>query len=240
MEEPDQLPRHVAIIMDGNGRWARKRGLPRHRGHEEGAAAVREVVEEAARQGLKQLTLYALSAENLSRRPPDEVDFLMDLLKKSLRDEFPSILENRIRFASIGRVHQLRDDVKEELTKVTQGSSGNAGMTLCLALNYGGRSEIADAAKNLADDAVKGKLPVDRIDESVFQSYLYTAGMPDPDMIIRTGGELRMSNFLLWQAYYSELWVTPILWPDFCKEHLHQAFRDYGTRVRRFGGLSTG
>jgi len=240
MEEPDQLPRHVAIIMDGNGRWARKRGLPRHRGHEEGAAAVREVVEEAARQGLKQLTLYALSAENLSRRPPDEVDFLMDLLKKSLRDEFPSILENRIRFASIGRVHQLRDDVKEELTKVTQSSSGNAGMTLCLALNYGGRSEIADAAKKLAADAVKGKLTVDRIDESVFQSYLYTAGMPDPDMIIRTGGELRMSNFLLWQAYYSELWVTPVLWPDFRKEHLQQAFRDYGMRVRKFGGLSTG
>jgi len=239
MEEADQRPRHVAVIMDGNGRWARKRDLPRYRGHEAGARAVREVVEESARQELLQLTLYALSAENLARRPPDEVDFLMDLLKRTLRDEFPSILENNLRFVAIGRTHELREDVQDEIHKVTESSGGNSGMTLCLALNYGGRSEIVDAAKRLAVDAVEGTLSVDQIDQAAFGAYLYTAGMPDPDMIIRTGGEMRMSNFLLWQAYYSELWVTPVLWPDFRKQHLLKAFQDYRMRVRKFGGLTT-
>jgi len=233
MDEADQLPGHVAVIMDGNGRWARKRNLPRYRGHEAGATAVREVVEAAAAQKLSQLTLYALSAENFARRPPEEVSFLMDLLREYLRGELSTILKNNIRFAAIGRIDALREDVREEIARVTQVSRENNGMTLCLALNYGGRHEIADAAKRVASDAARGTLSVERIDEDTFERYLYTAGMPDPDMIIRTAGEMRMSNFLLWQAYYSELW-------DFRKEHLHQAFQDYGMRVRKFGGLATG
>ena len=240
MDEADQLPRHVAVIMDGNGRWARKRNLPRYRGHEAGATAAREVVEAAAAQKLPQLTLYALSAENFARRPPEEVSFLMDLLREYLRGELSTILKNNIRFAAIGRIDALREDVREEIARVTEVSRENNGMTLCLALNYGGRHEIADAAKRLASDAARGTLSVDRIDEDAFERYLYTAGMPDPDMIIRTAGEMRMSNFLLWQAYYSELWITPVLWPDFRKEPLHQAFQDYGMRVRKFGGLATG
>jgi len=240
MGQDDELPRHVAIIMDGNGRWARNRHLPRYKGHEAGAKAVREIVEECARNDLGQLTLYVLSAENFGRRPPDEVSFLMELLKESLRRETPSILNNNIRFAVIGRLEELPGDVVEQVENVIQASASNTGMILCLALNYGSRAEIVDAARKLAADVMSGTVSPEGVDEETFERYLYTVGMPDPDLIIRTAAEMRMSNFLLWQGHYAELWITPALWPDFRKEHLHQAFEEYRKRVRKFGGLVTG
>ncbi len=233
------LPRHIAIIMDGNGRWAQRRGLPRRAGHEAGAKSVREITRECARLGIGQLTLYSFSRENW-RRPPIEVRFLMTLLKRYLVRERREIMQNRIRFAAIGRLEELPKDVQAEIAKLRSVSAGNGGMILCLALNYGGRTEIVDAARSFARDVAAGRTRIDDLTEERFVRYLYDPRMPDPDLIIRTAGEMRLSNFLLWEASYAELYVTPVCWPEFRKDHLHEALRAYGVRQRRFGGIPAG
>lgn len=233
---PDQLPRHVAVIMDGNGRWARERGLERAQGHLRGAGVVREIVEESARLGIGQLTLYCLSSENW-KRPRHELDFLMTLLKQYLLEERREILERNIRFTVIGRREGLPDEVLTEIDENIRVSAANTGLTLCLAINYGGRGEIVDAVRSLAARVARGELAADAIDEEAISGALYTAGMPDPDLMIRTAGEMRVSNFLLWQISYAELWVTEKCWPDFDRGLFHEAMRSYVGRVRRFGGL---
>ncbi|GAN33888.1 MAG: isoprenyl transferase [Candidatus Brocadia sp. AMX2] len=230
------LPSHVAIIMDGNGRWARQRGLVRIRGHKEGIESVREITRECAKRHLKQLTLYAFSQENW-KRPKREVNLLMKLLKEFLVKERKEIEENNIRLTAIGRISGLPEDVQRELAISIEESKDNTGMVLCLALNYGGRSEIVDAAKDIAKSVKDGKMDLNEITEETFKKFLYTGEMTDPDLLIRTGGEMRVSNFLLWEISYTELWVTPICWPDFRKEHLEEAMKDYARRERRFGGL---
>lgn len=230
------LPSHIAIIMDGNGRWARRRGLVRIRGHKEGVESVREITRECAKKHLKQLTLYAFSQENW-KRPKREVNLLMKLLKEFLINERKEIEENNIRLTAIGRTGELPEDVQRELAISIEESKNNTGMVLCLALNYGGRSEIVDAAKMIAKSVKSGKMGLEEITEETFKKFLYTCEMPDPDLLIRTGGEMRVSNFLLWEISYTELWVTPICWPDFRKEHLEEAIKDYARRERRFGGL---
>ncbi len=234
--DPERLPRHVAVIMDGNGRWARRRGLPRIEGHRRGVQSVRSTIEECCRLGLGQLTLYCLSIENW-KRPKLELDFLMALLHKYLLDERAEIMEQNIRFTTIGRRSELPAAVLREMDENVRLSQGNTGMTLCLAINYGGRTELADAARALAEQVRQGTLDPDQIDEATLAGALYTAGMPDPDLLVRTAGELRVSNFLLWQISYAELWVTEACWPDFDKATLHQALRDYAARERKFGGL---
>ena len=233
---PEQLPRHVAIIMDGNGRWAVGRGLPRIMGHRRGIQSVRSVVEEGCRLGLDQLSLFCLSVENW-KRPPRELQFLMRLLRHFLVKERKELMDQNVRLTMIGRRGGLPSDVLRELDRTARLTAGNDGMTLCLAVNYGGRTEIADAARRLAEDVRAGVVVPDQVDESLFASYLSTAGMPDPDLLIRTSGELRISNFLLWQISYAELWVTEILWPDFRGDHLVAACRDFAARERKFGGL---
>jgi undecaprenyl diphosphate synthase len=234
--QAENLPRHVAIIMDGNGRWAQQRGLPRIEGHRRGSASVRAIVEECGRLNLQQLTLYCLSIENW-KRPPEELEFLMLLLEQYLIQERAEIMEQNIRFTSIGRRAGMPPDVLRELDQNVAMSQDNTGLTLCLAINYGGRTEIADAARTLAERAVRGELNAAAITEDTLASALYTAGMPDPDLLIRTAGELRVSNYLLWQISYAELWVTEACWPDFNREHLHAALRDFAKRDRKFGGL---
>jgi undecaprenyl diphosphate synthase len=231
-----RLPRHVAVIMDGNGRWARQRGLPRIEGHRRGVASVRSTIEEGCRLGLGQLTLYCLSTENW-KRPQHEIDFLMALLHEYLLAERAEIMEQNIRFTTIGRREGLPEQVLREIDENSRLSRGNTGMTLCLAINYSGRSEIADAVRAIAADVQAGRLKVDDIDETTVSDALYTAGMPDPDLLIRTAGEMRVSNYLLWQISYAELWVTPKCWPDFDVPTLHEALRDYAGRERTFGGL---
>jgi undecaprenyl diphosphate synthase len=231
------LPRHVAIIMDGNGRWARARGLPRIEGHRRGVQSVRAVIEECCRLGLEQLTLYCLSVENW-KRPKTELDFLMTLLQKYLIDERAEIMEQNIRFTMIGRRKGLPAKVLKELDENIRLSQANSGMTLCLAINYGARTELVDAVRDLAEQVKQGKLNPAAIDETTLGDALYTAGMPDPDLLIRTAGEMRLSNFLLWQISYAELWVTDKCWPDFDAATLHQALRDYAARERRFGGIA--
>lgn len=225
------LPRHIAIIMDGNGRWAAGRGLARIRGHEEGARIVRRTTEECARLGIHWLTLYAFSSENW-KRPPAEVKFLMKLLSRYLIQERPTIMKNDIRFRTVGRIHELPKEVQKEIAKTTSESQRNTGTVLCLALNYGGRDEIVDAACRMAN-AVRGALPGDP--EKNFRELLYDPDMPDVDLLIRTGGEMRMSNFLLWQLSYAELYFTPVFWPDFTEQNLHEAIRAFVSRERRFG-----
>jgi undecaprenyl diphosphate synthase len=222
--------------MDGNGRWARERGLPRNRGHREGVNSVREITRECAKLGIRQLTLYAFSVENW-KRPKNEVDFLMRMLRRFLIAERKEIMENNIRLAAIGRIHELPKEVQKELRKTREMSKNNKGMTLCLALNYGGRSEIADAVAKIAKDASDGALKPGDVNEDLISNYLYTAGMPDPDLLIRTSGEMRVSNFLLWQISYAELYVTPLCWPDFRKPQLMEAIAEYAKRERRFGGI---
>jgi undecaprenyl diphosphate synthase len=234
--QPEQLPRHVAIIMDGNGRWAQARGLPRVLGHRQGIRSVRAVVEEGCRLGLEQLTLYCLSVENW-KRPERELKFLMRLLKHFLVVERDELIEQDVRLTMIGRRDGLPDFVLEEFDRTIEMTADNGGMDLCLAVNYGGRAEIVDAARRLAEDARDGRLDPDRLDESAFESYLSTAGRPDPDLLIRTAGEMRVSNFLLWQISYAELWVTETLWPDFRAGDLHAALADFAGRRRKFGGL---
>jgi undecaprenyl diphosphate synthase len=231
-----RLPRHVAVIMDGNGRWARQRGMPRVEGHLRGADTVRATVEECCRLGVEQLTLYCLSVENW-KRPQNELDFLMTLLHRYLLDERAEIMGQNIRFSVIGRRSGLPDNVLAEIDENVRLSAANTGMTLCLAINYGGRTEIVDAVRALVERVRRGELKPDAIDEDAVSAALYTAGMPDPDLLIRTAGEMRVSNYLLWQISYAELWVTEKCWPDFDRDTLHQALRDFGRRERRFGGL---
>ena len=229
----DRLPRHVAIIMDGNGRWAGQRHLPRVEGHRAGIDAVRDVVETSARLGLEVLTLYAFSIENW-KRPPAEVGTLMLLLKRYLRSELSTLLKNNIRFHVIGRTEALSPDVLEELRDAERKTSTNTGMLFNIALNYGGRSEIVDAARR----AMASGLDPHDLDEQAFAGFLYTAGQPDPDLLIRTSGEMRVSNFLLWQIAYAEIWVTDTLWPDFRCRHLLEGVLAYQKRDRRFGGIA--
>lgn len=236
--DPTKLPRHIAVIMDGNGRWARDRGLERIEGHVRGADTVRRVVAECCRLGIGQLTLYSFSSENW-KRPRQEVDFLMGLLKHYLVAERGEIMKQNIRFRLIGRRADLGPDVVREIEETEQISAANTGLTLALAVNYGSRAEIVDAVRTIARKVRAGELAPDAIDENTISSSLYTAGMPDPDLLIRTAGEMRVSNYLLWQISYAELWVTPIHWPEFTTEVFHSALRDYAARERRFGGLKT-
>ncbi len=231
-----RLPRHVAIIMDGNGRWAKLRHKRRVQGHRAGIAAVRDVVETSARLGLEVLTLYAFSVENW-KRPPTEVATLMGLLKRYLRQELATLLRNNIRFRVIGHPHQLPRDVQEELGRGEERTRGCTGLVFNIALSYSGRAEITDAVRRLVTEAHGNGFDPRSIDEAAIAARLYTAGQPDPDLLIRTSGELRVSNFLLWQIAYAEIWVTDVLWPDFRRRHLLQAVADYQKRERRYGGI---
>jgi undecaprenyl diphosphate synthase len=229
----NRLPAHVAIIMDGNGRWAAQRHLPRVEGHRAGIASVRDVVEASARLGIPVLTLYAFSVENW-KRPAAEVSTLMGLLKRYLRSELKTLLSNNIRFQVIGRKEDLAPDIQSELTESEAKTAANTGMRFNIALNYGGRAEIVDAARKAM---ALGLAPGD-LDEARFGELLYTAGQPDPDLLIRTSGELRISNFLLWQIAYAEIWVTDTFWPDFRCRHLLDAIVDFQKRERRYGGIA--
>ncbi len=232
----ERLPRHIAIIMDGNGRWAQQHGLPRRRGHEEGARSVRAVLEACQDIGVQQLTLYAFSTENW-KRPPSEVDYLMKLLVRYLRGERKELMERGVRLRVIGRQEGLPAPVRAEIARVTELTANNTEGTLCLAINYGARQEIVDAAKALARDAMDGRVDLAQVDERLFGRYLYTADMSDPDLLIRTASEMRVSNFLLWQISYAELYVTPLYWPEFRRAQLFEAVREFARRERRFGGL---
>jgi undecaprenyl diphosphate synthase len=228
----EQLPAHVAIIMDGNGRWAAQRHLPRVEGHRAGIDSVRDVVETSARLGINVLTLYAFSVENW-KRPRTEVNMLMMLLKRYIRLELDTLLRNNIRFHVIGRIEELAPDVQRELETGIRKTEANTGMLFNIALNYGGRAEIVDAARR----AMTSGLDPAELDEAKFSDFLYTAGQPDPDLLIRTSGEMRVSNFLLWQIAYAEIWVTDTLWPDFRRRDLLSAVIDYQKRDRRYGGI---
>jgi undecaprenyl diphosphate synthase len=231
--DPDRLPAHVAIIMDGNGRWAAQRHMPRVEGHRNGITAVREAIETSARLGIEVLTLYAFSVENW-KRPATEVSVLMSLLKRYLRSELNTLLSNNIRFKVIGRKDELADDVRKELDEAEARTASNGGMQFNIALNYGGRAEIVDAARR----AIAEGIAPEALDEERFGRLLYTGGQPDPDLLIRTSGEMRVSNFLLWQIAYAEIWVTDTLWPDFRRQHLLEAIRDFQKRDRRYGGVN--
>ena len=228
----DQLPAHIAIIMDGNGRWAAQRHLPRVEGHRAGSDSVRDVVETSARLGIEVLTLYAFSVENW-KRPRAEINTLMTLLKRYLRLELSTLLKNNIRFQVIGRKDELAEDVQDELDIGIRKTAANTGMLFNIALNYGGRAEIVDAARR----AIAAGVTPELLDERRFSDFLYTAGQPDPDLLIRTSGEMRVSNFLLWQIAYSEIWVSETLWPDFRRRHLLEAVVAYQKRDRRYGGI---
>lgn len=231
------LPRHVAIIMDGNGRWASGRRLPRIEGHRRGVKSVRLIVEECSRLGLEQLTLYCLSSENW-KRPPRELDLLQHLLEQYVIEERSEILRQDLRFSIIGRREGLSASVLTEVEKTIELSRDNRGMRLCLAVNYGSRGEIVDAVRDIASAVREGTIDPESIDEETIASHLYTAGMPDPDLLLRTSGEMRISNYLLWQISYAELWVTEKHWPEFRPADLYDALRDFQSRDRRFGGLS--
>lgn len=236
---PDRRPRHVAIIMDGNGRWAQRRNLPRIEGHRRGVASVRRTVEEAARLHLEQITLYCLSSENW-KRPQSELDFLMHLLEQYMIEERHTIMQQNIVVSVIGRRDGIPAPTLAEMDKTVELSSANHGTRLCLAINYGGRAEMVDAVRRIAEKARLGELNPAELDEQMIASNLYTAGMPDPDLLIRTAGEMRISNFLLWQISYAELWVTQKCWPEFDEQDLHQAIREFAARDRRFGGIKLG
>jgi undecaprenyl diphosphate synthase len=233
----ERWPVHVAVIMDGNGRWAQARGLPRAAGHREGVETVRRIVTESARLGLGALTLYSFSSENW-KRPADEVAALMFLCCEFLRLERPTMLRENIRFRRIGRREGLPPEVLAELDETERATAHATGLTLCLALNYGSRTEIADAARALAQEVAAGTRSLDSIDEQAVASRLYTAGIPDPDLLVRTAGEMRVSNYLLWQISYAELHVTETLWPDFTVADFHHALADFARRDRRFGGVA--
>jgi undecaprenyl diphosphate synthase len=228
----DRLPAHVAVIMDGNGRWAAQRHLPRVEGHRSGIESVRSTVESSARLGIRVLTLYAFSVENW-KRPAAEVSTLMLLLKRYLRLELNTLLRNNIRFKVVGRIQDLAADIQRELRDAELKTARNTGMEFNIALNYGGRAEIVDAVKRVLASGTTA----DDLDERRFAEFLYTAGQPDPDLLIRTSGEMRVSNFLLWQIAYAEIWVTETLWPDFRRRHLLEAVLAYQKRERRYGGI---
>lgn len=232
----ERLPRHIAVIMDGNGRWAQQRGLPRVEGHRRGVASVREIVEKCAELGVEQLTLYCLSSENW-KRPKRELDFLLRLLEQYVIEERSEIMRQGLRFAMIGRHEGLTAGVLREVQKTLDVSQQNTGMCLCLAVNYGSRSELTDAVRQIAQQVAEGSLAPDQISEQTISNALYTSGMPDPDLVIRTAGEMRISNFLLWQISYAELWVTEKCWPEFRRPDLIAALKAFAGRDRRFGGL---
>lgn len=228
------LPRHIAVIMDGNGRWAKKRGFPRIEGHRAGIASVKDVVQASGELGVDVLTLYAFSTENW-KRPHLEVSVLMKLLLKTINDEIDELDENNVKVISIGRLSDLPRDTRRALEKAMERTVTNSGLILNLALSYSGRSEIIEAIKKLGKKLREGTYDINEIKEEQFQNFLYTADLPDPDLLIRTSGELRISNFLLWQMAYTEIWVTDVLWPDFRRQHLYEALQDYQKRERRFG-----
>jgi len=232
-----RLPRHVAVIMDGNGRWAKQRQKSRVEGHRAGVAAVRDTIETSARLGIEVLTLYAFSIENW-KRPESEVSTLMSLLRHYLRSELETLMKNEIRFRVVGRPEDLATDIREELARAEERSARNRGLQFNIALNYGGRAEIIDAARSLFAALQREGRDPSSIGEEDLARYLYTAGQPDPDLLIRTSGELRVSNFLLWQIAYAEIWVTDVLWPDFRRRHLLQAILDFQKRERRYGGIA--
>lgn len=233
----ESLPDHIAIIMDGNGRWAQRRGLPRIEGHRRGVASVRCATEECARLGIEQLTLYCLSSENW-KRPQRELDLLMHLLEQYLIEERKTLTAENIRLSVIGRREGLPESVLREMNKTIELSQDHTGLRLCLAINYGGRGEMVDAVRAIAEAVSRGQLRADDIDEDTIAQHLYTDGMSDPDLLIRTAGEMRISNFLLWQISYAELWVTDHCWPEFRECDLHAAIREFASRDRRFGGLA--
>ena len=238
--DPARLPKHIAIIMDGNGRWAKRRHMPRVAGHRAGVAAVRSTVETAARIHIPALTLYAFSEENW-KRPVTEVGFLMRLLSRYLKAEVPTLNKNNIRLEYIGRQHELPEDVQERMEWARAATASNSGMVLTLALNYSARSELVDAFRAIVDTASQnGGLEHLRIDEGTVSRHLYTRHLPDPDLVVRTSGEMRLSNFLLWQLAYAEIYVTPTLWPDFRGVHLLEGIAEYQKRERRYGGLNHG
>lgn len=234
---PENLPRHVAIIMDGNGRWAKSRGLPRVAGHKKGADALREILSSCGALGLRYLTIYAFSAENWNR-PQDEVNDLMELLGYYLHHELPTLQKNNIRLSFIGDRSRLSAELQKRLEEAEKITETGSAFTLIVALSYGARQEIVRAMRKLSEDVAAGKVKSDGITEEHFSRYLDTASLPDPDLIVRTGGEQRLSNFLLWQSAYSELYFTPVLWPDFTPEHLREALAEYARRERRYGTTS--
>ena len=238
--KPERLPEHVAIIMDGNGRWAGRRSLKRFLGHQQGAKSVQLVTETASRIGLPWLTLYAFSLENNLRRPKAEVTFLMRLLKSYLESNVQRMMDNNVRIRYIGRTHELPTEVQDKMQWATETTARNTGTTLTLALNYGARSEMVDAFRSLSAELARTQQSADRVTEEDIHRHLYTAHMPDPDLLIRTSGEMRVSNFLLWQIAYTEIFVTDRLWPDFRGIHLLEAIADYQRRERRFGGIGEG
>ncbi len=228
------VPRSVAVIMDGNGRWARRAGFERIRGHERGVDAVRTTVTECARLGVEALTLYAFSEENW-QRPQREIDLLFGLLERFLVAELPTLMDNRVRLLHAGRRARLPQKIAALLDQTVARTATNDGMRLCLAISYGGRQEITDAVRRIAREVAAGALAADAVDEEAIRRRLYQPELPDPDLLIRTAGEIRISNFLLWQVSYAEIHVCEACWPDFGRDHLHAAFRDYGRRVRKFG-----
>ncbi|HEX6822340.1 MAG TPA: isoprenyl transferase [Candidatus Sulfotelmatobacter sp.] len=237
--DPHRLPRHIAIIMDGNGRWAKRRHMPRVAGHRAGVEAVRSTVETAARIHIPALTLYAFSEENWKKRPAGEVGFLMGLLSRYLKAEVPTLNKNNIRLEYIGRQRELPSDVQERMEWAREATSRNTGMVLTLALNYSARSELVDAFQSIVDAAARnGGVDHVRIDEDTVSRHLYTRYLPDPDLVVRTSGEMRLSNFLLWQLAYAEIYVTATLWPDFRGLHLLEGIAEYQKRERRYGGLN--
>lgn len=236
MKTRHNLPTHIAIIMDGNGRWAKKRNLPRFMGHREGAKSVRAITEACAELGIKYLTLYAFSTENW-KRSAKEVGFLMSLLEDYLGKELATMQKNNVRFRVIGDIAALPEEVRGKIAENEKATARNTGLTLVLALNYGSKDELTRACRSIAADAKRGKLNPAKITQKTITERLYTKGMPDPDLLIRTSGELRVSNFLLWQLAYAEFYITPVLWPDFRKPGLLKALREYAKRERRYGGV---
>ena len=235
--DPKKLPKHVAVIMDGNGRWAKKKAMNRIRGHEEGAESVRTIVRASREIGISWLTLYAFSEENW-KRPEYEIKALMKMLKRFLKNELAEMMENGIRFKTIGRIKKLPDDVQEAVHKTIKETSANRDMVLTLALSYGGRQEIFDVIQQIAKNIQSGDMNLEDISEKFISDSLYTRGMPDPDLLIRTSGEYRISNFMLWQIAYTEIYITPTLWPDFRKEEYLLAIEEFQKRERRFGATS--
>lgn len=237
MEENLNVPAHVALILDGNGRWAKKRGLPRQMGHKKGCETLEQIVEDAARLGIRYLTVYGFSTENW-KRPEEEVGALMQLFRFYAKRLLKIAMENNIRVKMIGERNRFAPDIIEAIGKLEQETRDNTGLTFIIAVNYGSRDEITRAVRKIMADCIEGKLTPEDMSEAVFTSYLDTAGIPDPDLLIRTSGELRLSNYLLWQLAYSEFYVTDCLWPDFSKEELVNAIRQYNKRERRFGGVT--
>jgi undecaprenyl diphosphate synthase len=235
--DPNNMPRHIAVIMDGNGRWAKKKGAMRIFGHRNAVKAVREVTEGCGELGVDYLTLYAFSTENWSR-PKDEVEGLMELLVNTLKEEIKSLMDNQVKLITIGETSHLPEDCQRNLAWAMEETKNNTGLTVILALSYSGRWELREAVKAIAREVKEGKLDPETISEENIANHLQTAGIPDPELLIRTSGEMRISNFLLWQIAYTELYITPTLWPDFRKEHLYEAIWSYQQRERRFGKTS--